>query len=201
MRALLLVGLLAVWSVPAAWALDDGDGLHALELPQLQGRVRLGYEGGGPGLAMPATARLSGVSVLGDYYFGGRYATRDGDSSGYRATTGVLVGSRLGTWGGHAPATLATGLVSVERQSFSLASAQPGGDLGNESAVPYVGFGYSSTSLKGGWGFSADLGVMALNPGNAMRLGRALGSVQSAEDLIRDLRLSPAVQVGASYSF
>ena len=76
-----------------------------------------------------------------------------------------------------------------------------GGDLGNDSAVPYVGFGYSSTSLKGGWGFSADLGVMALNPGNAMRLGRAFGSVQSAEDLIRDLRLSPAVQVGASYSF
>ena len=208
MRAscLLLVGSMALCVAPAAWALDEGDGLQALELPRLQGRVRLGYGSAAPDIAAPATAKLSGASVLGDYYFVGRLVTRDGDSSGFRATTGVFLGSRLGLWGGYGPAALSSSLVSVERHSFSLVSAQPGESASNSSnndggAVPYVGLGYSSSSLKGGWGFSADLGVMALNPGSALRLGRSLGSVQSAEDLVRDLRLSPVVQIGASYSF
>ena len=205
MRAsfLLLVGSIALGAGPAAWALDEGDGLQGgLELPRLQGRVRLGYGSADPAVT-DTTAKLSGAILLGDYYFSGRLVTRDGDSSGFRATTGVFLGSRLGLWGGYAPATLASGLVSVERHSFSLASTQPGGDNSSTDggAVPYLGFGYSSSSLKGGWGFSADLGVMALNPGSALRLGRSLGSVQSAEDLVRDLRLSPVVQIGASYSF
>ena len=206
MRAscLLLVASLGLGAVPAAWAVDDGGGLQVLELPRLQGRVRLGL---GSEAAYPAspgptgTAQLSGASMLGDYYFAGRQLTRDGDSSGFRATSGVFLGSRLGLWGGQSPATLASSLVSVERHSFSLASAQPAGEAGESGAVPYLGLGYSGSSLKGGWGFSADLGVMAMSPGSALALGRALGNLQSAEELIRELRLAPAAQVGVSYSF
>ena len=206
MRAscLSLVASLGLGAAPAAWAIDEGDGLQVLELPRVQGRVRLGLGSDAPYLAAPGltgNVQLSGASMLGDYYFAGRQLTRDGDSSGFRATTGVFLGSRLGLWGGPGPATLASSLVSVERHSFSLASAQPGAESGESAAVPYLGLGYSGSSLKGGWGFSADLGVMAMNPGNALALGRALGNLQSAEELVRELRLSPAVQVGVSYSF
>jgi hypothetical protein len=206
MRAscLLLVGSLGLWLAPSVWALDEGEGLQVVELPRLQGRVRLGMGSAPLDLAAPGAtgiARLSGASVLGDYYFSGRQLTRDGESSGFRATTGVFLGSRLGLWGGQGPAMLASSLVSVERHSFSLASETSGGDGGDNSAVPYVGLGYSGSSLKGGWGFSADLGLMALNPGNTQRLAHALGDMQSAEELVRDLRLSPVAQVGVSYSF
>lgn len=216
MRAscLLLVGWLALAAAPAISAapadeamLDDGDGLKPT-LPRLQGRVRLGMSAstldlsGTAGLA--ADARLSGASVLGDYYFGNRYATRDGDVSGIRATTGVYVGSRTGLWGGPTSLAPSAGVLSVERHSFSLAAPRWVDDVGNDrgsSTVPYIGLGYSSSSLKSGFSYSADLGLMALNPGNALRLGRAFGGGQSLEDLLRDLRFSPVVQVGASYSF
>jgi hypothetical protein len=200
----LLVGSLGLWATPSTWALGEGEGLQVVALPRLQGRVRLGMGSAPLDLAAPGapgSARLSGASVLGDYYFSGRQLTRDGESSGFRATTGVFLGSRLGLWGGQGPATLASSLVSVERHSFSLASAPSGADGGDSGAVPYLGLGYSGSSLKGGWGFSADLGVMALNPGNAQRFGRALADMQSAEELVRDLRVSPVAQVGMSYSF
>jgi len=216
MRAscLLLVGWLAVVAAPAVSAapadesmLDQGDGLK-LTLPRLQGRVRLGMSASTldlTGAAGPAAdTKLSGASVFGDYYFGNRYVTREGETAGFRATTGVFVGSRAGLWGG--PTTLAssTGVLSVERNSFSLAAPQWADDAGNDrasSTVPYIGLGYSSSSLKSSFSYSADLGLMALNPGNALRLGRTFGGGQSLEELLRDLRFSPVVQVGVSYSF
>jgi hypothetical protein len=216
MRAscLLLVGWLAAAAAPGATAApvatampDDGDGL-TLTLPRLQGRVRLGMGAstldlsGASGAAVDA--KLSGASVFGDYYFGDRQATRDGDTSGFRATTGVYIGSRTGLWGGPTSLAPSTGVLSVERQSFSLAVPSGSDDATGErtsSTVPYIGLGYSSSSLKGGFSYSADLGLMALNPGGALRLGRAFGGGQSLEDLLRDLRFSPVVQVGVSYSF
>ena len=208
MRAscLLLVGTLA--TVSAAWsAPEEGDGL-AVPLPKLQGRVRLGMSAPAPEVSsFPVTAsdaRLSGASVLGDYYFGTRHATRDGDSSGFRATSGLYLGSRTGLWGGQTSAAPGTGLVSVERQGFSLAAPPTPGEAGADggsAAVPYVGLGYSGSSIKSGWGFSADFGLMALNPGGALRLGRAFGGSQNLDDLLRELRFSPVVQLGVSYSF
>lgn len=217
MRAscLVLVGWLAVATSAAAAPADDaiaayGDGL-APTLPRLQGRVRLGMSAStldlSPLAAAGADARvnLSGASVLGDYYFGNRVATRDGDVAGFRATTGVYVGSRAGLWGGPASFAPGTAALIVERQSFSLAAPAWIDDATNNdrasSTVPYIGLGYSSGSLKGGFSYSADLGLMALNPGNALRLGRAFGNVQSLDDLLRDLRFAPVVQVGVSYSF
>jgi hypothetical protein len=69
---------------------------------------------------------------------------------------------------------------------------------GNQT-LPYLGIGYSGSSLRGGWGFSADLGVAAQNGGN-QRLMRSLMS-QSLDDTLRELRFTPVLQLGVSYRF
>lgn len=194
-----LLGTLGLAS--AAWAQTvQGDGLS---LPQLQGRVRLGMSvAAAPLASTDGAARISGASLLGDYYFG-RTALHDGDVSGIRATSGVYLGSRLGMWGGTGAQGLSSAAFSVETQTFGLASAVigPSNDTADSGAVPYFGLGYSGSSAKSGWGFSADLGLLALNPSGAVRFGRSLGAGQSLEDTLREMRLSPVLQLGASYSF
>ena len=200
----LLAGLIGTAALSPVHA-DEGDGL-SLSLPRVQGRVRLGMGVEAAGLGLSAgsgeLARLSGASVLGDYYFG-RYSARVGEASGFRATTGVFLGSRLGMWGGHTSAVLSGSLLSVERQSFSLVPLPRGSEVTGQDGgtVPYLGLGYSGTSIKGGWGFSADLGLMALNPGSVTGLGRVFSGGQNMDDLLRELRLAPVLQVGVSYSF
>lgn len=199
--------VLAAWGAAQA-AIDevDGEGLKA-QLPSVQGRVRLGLSASNtePWLTSghASDARLAGASLLGDYYIGGRTATRDGSSSGFRATSGLYLGARASLWGQALAPAGSLALFSVERHSFSLAApALPGeGDDAGVATVPYVGLGYSSHSIKWGLSFSADFGLMALNPGGALRLGRAFGGGQSVDDLLRELRLSPVVQLGVSYSF
>jgi hypothetical protein len=198
----LLVAVVAVGAFAPACA-EEGDGLT---LPRLQARVKFGI--GIDAAAIDSTgssgssARLSGASGLGDYYFG-RYSIRAGEAGGFRATSGVLLGSQLGIWGGPSAASPIGSAFSVERHTFSLLSPARGVELAGQDSgtVPYLGLGYSGSSAKGGWGFSADLGLMALNPGNAVRLGRVLGGGPTLDDVLRDMRMSPLVQVGASYSF
>lgn len=69
--------------------------------------------------------------------------------------------------------------------------------------VPYLGLGYTGLSLKGGWGLTADLGLVAEAPGNAGRVGRALfgSSNQSWDAALRDMRFSPVLQLGVNYAF
>ncbi len=200
--------LIAAWTIVAAapaWAASDGGEGLKLQLPSLQGRVLLGMSSPQPDAWLLASqggeARLSGASVLGDYYFRGRYATRDGDSGGFRATTGLYLGSRSNLWGASLAPQSYAGAFSVERHSFSLASSTGANEGDDSTAVPYLGLGYSGHSLKGSFSFSADFGLMALNPGSALRFGRAFGGGQSLDDLMRDLKLSPVVQLGVSYSF
>jgi len=198
----LLIGSLGLGGSTLAQA-DEGNGLA---LPQLQGRVGLGIEGSAVAARLSGSsdqpARLGDASLLGNYYFG-RYSTREGDDGGFRTTTGVYLGSRLGMWSGRSSGAPGGGLVSFERQSLSLLAPTQSTDVANPESgtVPYFGIGYSGSSLKGGWGFSADLGLMALNPGGAARLGRMFGGGQTLDDAVRELRLSPMVQFGASYSF
>lgn len=198
----ILVVALAAGAAGAAepW---QGEGL-AVELPQWQGRVRLGYSAPAAdsfAAGIATQARLSGASLLGDYYFGPRLATRDGAVGGFRATSGLLVGSQAGLWGGYAGGAAVSGPVAIERPSFALVSPAWAATNGDASAaVPYLGLGYSGYSFKGGWEISADFGLMALQPGSALRLGRAFGG-QSLDDLVRDLRLAPVLQLGVSYSF
>ena len=190
----LLVGVLGLGAAPLAQA-DEADGLT---LPRLQGRVKLGMGPEAAGAGLNGSAKLTGASVLGDYYFG-REVSRAGDASGFRVTSGVFLGSQLGLWGGHPSAQMSGSLLSVERHSFSLLALPRGAE--DAGTVPYLGLGYSGTSLKGAFSFSADFGLMALNPGNAVRLGRTFNGGQSLDDVLREVRLAPLVQVGVSYQF
>jgi len=78
--------------------------------------------------------------------------------------------------------------------------------LGSTSrrAMPYVGLGYSTGGLSanrwGGWGLSADIGLQA-SQGGDWPLGRALESPAGMGDLLRELRLTPVLQLGVSYAF
>lgn len=189
-------------------ASSDGGLVPSWSSP-LRGRLSLGFNAPAAGMALTAApASLVSARLLGDYYFS-RPAAADGRARGFRATSGVLFGSRLAAWGGPVAAgagALGAATVSVERRSFGLLpgaldaaglDARP-----STTAVPYVGVGYSNAfDSQGRWGISADLGLMALRrQDGGVRLGRALGS-QSVDDALRDLRLAPMLQLGVSYSF
>jgi hypothetical protein len=173
--------------------------------PRLQARLGISAEAPAAsadryGLASASGAsRLQGATLLGDFYFDRNAATSD-ILGGFRATSGLLFGTQ-GLIGGSAAAAprLAGRSLSLGMHSLpSSASANGAGDAGN--ALPYLGLGYSSLDARGGWGFSADLGLMAQNPGS-VRLGRAFGSTQGMEDTLRELRLAPVLQLGVNYAF
>ena len=63
--------------------------------------------------------------------------------------------------------------------------------------LPYVGIGYTGLAPRSGWGFSADLGLIAKSPGNSPRIGGG----PSLDDQIRDMRMTPLLQLGVSYAF
>lgn len=76
-------------------------------------------------------------------------------------------------------------------------------------SVPYAGISYTTASVFGGerglasstWSFNIDLGVMALAPRSAVRLGSTGATQDRLDDMLRELRLSPLLQLGVSYSF
>lgn len=122
--------------------------------------------------------KINSVSLMGDYYLSRGWL---GTSGGWRATSGVLLGARSSVW-----------------SSPSLLDRRTGGDSGESGTQPYLGLGYTGWSSKGGWGLSADVGLVGL-PRSATRFGRA--GVSSLDDTVRDLRFAPLVQLGLSYSF
>jgi len=143
--------------------------------------------------------QVNAGQLLGDYYWSGLRPTGVGRSGGFRATSGLLLGQRalaLGT------PTLASPQGVGLTLSRSSRPAVGTGDSLNEpwSAVPYVGIGYSGISLRGGWGFTADVGLAGTAGGLRTRRDTAFGT-QGVEDLLRELRLTPVLQFGASYAF
>lgn len=171
--------------------------------PTFRSRVVFGLTGPVDTASAPSfSPAIISARLLGDYYFS-RPTAANGRAEGFRATSGLLVGSRLGTWIGAPSAALGLSTVSIERRGSGLLTSSldaAGRDVGVDATVPYVGIGYSNAFDKGRWGISADLGLMALRSGNGLRLGRALG-MQGADDALRDMRLSPMLQLGVSYSF
>ena len=161
-----------------AWA--EGDGLSTdadrVPWPRLGARVvPLGAPSWRADLAPYARTGLktSSLGFLGDMYFGS--ASERADNGGFRATSGVIFGGRP---------PVASDLSAVEG-----------------ATVPYVGVGYSNAWPKSGWRISADLGLVSLSPSGATGIGRVFGGSQSLDDLVRDMRLAPVVQLGVSYSF
>jgi len=109
--------------------------------------------------------------VLGDFYFNVPGLQLPASMGGLRASSGLISGLR---------STVQT--ISTE-------------------TLPYLGLGYTGLSLKGGWGITADVGMALENPGSAARAGRALFGNQGFEQALREVQLSPVLQVGVSYAF
>lgn len=205
---------LALWTAPAAAQAGDG-GLRwnpsqlaneGRPLPHWQGRLGLAAADESPGVAIDTSHRVLAASVMGDYFFSAQALSGRG---GFRATGGLLIGSRNSLWSGAFGATqLAPGLNAERRElsSYSLAPLAADGDVGDGSALPYVGLGYTGLfgkrPLTGmGWGFSADLGLISLSPRSAVRLGNAGVGQTSVTELVRDLQLNPMLHLGVSYAF
>lgn len=169
----------------------DGLGLQA-DQARWQARVQLSsLEGQG--------ARLLSANLLGDYYLTG--SGLGGFAGGLRATGGMMMGSA-------SLAQSSAGLaltrdfrqrLAVGQRSVSL--LRPDTQLLGDAApsLSYLGIGYSGQSLRGGWGFSADLGLIGPLSLGGLRLG--LSRNTGAEELLRDLRLKPVLQLGLSYSY
>jgi hypothetical protein len=146
-----------------------------------------------------AGLKVQGLSLIGDYYFA-RLPLGSHGAGGFRASSGVLFGSNTPLWAGQAVASPPFGL--SRRSSLGLLSGTPGADaMVDNTTIPYVGLGYSGLTGRGGWGFAADLGVMAQSGASSVRFGRLFGGTQSLDDLLRDIRLTPVLQLGVSYSF
>ena len=140
------------------------------------------------------------MSLMGDVYFGGSRTS----AGGFRATSGLIYGSRTSLAGMSAMAP-ASGQLNVDRRVFGATAPGLGyaTDPANDSngTLPYIGVGYSSLAARSGWSFSADLGLVSLAPSNAVRFGRVFGGSQNLDDVVRDMKLTPVIQLGASYSF
>lgn len=199
----LAAGLLA-----SAWA-AGGDGLKAraddLTWARWQARLLLGTTAPAWRSSLKETEsvglRVSAFSLSGDYYFTDALFDRV-SLGGLRATSGLIVGPRSQATAGQTGLGAQGSAFVAERRLLgsnaapSLVDATP-----DVSSVPYLSFGYTGLSLRGKWSFSADLGVVALQPSNAARLGRVFGGSQSFDDVLREMRLAPVLQMGVSYAF
>jgi hypothetical protein len=189
---------LVTMSASPVWAQGQGLVLDATNAfgPRLQARVGVNTS--------LATADGSSVSwqqqagvVLGDYYFSRARLGEMQVSSGFRATSGVLLGQRSLALSTPALAQGTTiGLTTLRQPRL----AMPGLEVAAEpwAAVPYVGVGWSGLSAKGGWGVSADFGFAGRSYASG---GLRVSGGQSLDDLLRELRLTPMVQLGVSYAF
>jgi hypothetical protein len=210
MRVVLWIASAAALLLPPAAARAEGEGLlaDADRVPWARFQSRIGYGPGAP--AWRATLapfersglQVGGLGLLSDVYLFGTKDAANAPVTGFRATSGLIIGSRS-PWLGTAAAP-SNGMFAADRRLFgpTAPALTTSSDFGiDASTVPYIGIGYSNLWPKSGWSFSADLGVVSQNPGNVARFGRVVGGSQSLDDLVRDMRLAPVVQLGVSYSF
>ena len=188
--------MVAALSAPAQAA--EGLSIQDSTWPRWQARLWLGPAAASPASTAETVTRIGSASLLGDYYFGAS-GLRLG---GFRATSGLLVGGLAGPLGGRSVGL--SGRMSASSlngpSGIGAESGEAAADL--SSAVPYLGLGYSNAGPLGGWGFSADLGLVAQNPSGAVQFGRALfGPARGLEDAVRQMRLTPVLQVGVRYAF
>jgi hypothetical protein len=177
----------------------DGRGLvvdpERLSWPSLQARLQLSTEALAPSLGSfdSVTLRPRSAALFGDYYVSRPYF---GNTGGMRLTSGVVTGPRGAVFGpGQATAPGPFG-ISLAPRGAGPSFADNGEGT---QTLPYLGIGYSGSSLRGGLSFSADLGLTAQNSGN-QRLVRSM-TTQTLDDTLRELRFTPVVQLGVSYRF
>jgi hypothetical protein len=182
----------AVWAQSPGLTFDD----RVQFGPRLQARVGVNTSTAPSDGSSASWHQQAGV-LLGDYYFSRARLGQGQVSSGFRATSGLMLGQRslaLGTPALAGPQGMAVTQLRQPR------SALPAIESASEpwAAVPYIGIGWSGVSVRGGWGVSADLGVSGRSGSNG---GLRVNGNQSLDDLLRELRISPMVQVGVSYAF
>jgi hypothetical protein len=130
---------------------------------------------------------LQGASVLGDYIFASPAF------GSFRATGGLFFGNAGG-------APLLSGSAGP-RLGLSLqggAAISPGQD--SAGTLPYLGLGFSSAALLPSMSVTADFGWVAGQSSALVGGGRPLFGNQASAAL-RDLRISPVLQLGLRYAF
>ncbi|CAM5792570.1 hypothetical protein [Rhizobacter fulvus] len=194
--AFALVSTAALAADPAPYA-----GVDSLSWSRWQGRLSLGTPATPWRLGADSpNAKLGSASLMGDYYFS-RSLVGARQLGGFRATSGLIVGPR--SLLGSAQGGFASGnAFSIGSRSIGLAPAPLAGDPAAETTTaPYLGVGYTNLSVRNGWSFNADLGLVAQGSGSGARLGRGLTGGQSLDDAVREMRMTPLLQLGVSYAF
>jgi len=184
---------------------NEGNGLTVkgdeFQWPRWQGRLSM--SSASPAWTRtfgPTTPGLSGLTLMGDYYLTDSLLGPK-RAGGFRATSGVVVGPRSVAAANLGAGSSGSGFNVDRRITGQATTALPGDQAVDTPTLPYLGIGYTGLSPRGGWSFNADLGLVSLSPGNAVKLGRFLGGGQSLDDTVRDMRWSPVMQLGVSYSF
>lgn len=200
--AWMLFGALALGTAASAADLDTTPAATG-QAPwaRWQGRLSLGTASTPwrSGADNPA-AKFSSASLMGDYYFSRPLLADPQQLGGFRATSGLIFGPRSTLSTGQ-PGLASSGFSIGTRPTAAVAPSSYPGDAANEVATtPYLGVGYTSLSLRSGWSFSADLGLVAQGSGG-VRLGRSHAANQGLDDAVRDIRMTPLLQFGVSYSF
>jgi hypothetical protein len=152
------------------------------------------------GLLIEPIKRGAGTLLwFGDHYLTGPGFGDGSLSGGLRLTSGLTLGSRAEARA-LPPPRLLGGLSAGLRHGDDIAPGLAARD-GERIALPYVGLGYTTLSVRGGWGVSADIGLGGMRPGERLRLGTSGTSAAQVEDILNRLRLAPVLQLGVSYTF
>ncbi len=156
--------------------------------PQWQARLSvMGPQGAASVLARPGEVFTNGLALpsgrptlalLGDYYFA-RPAFGQ-----FRASGGLLWGASPGS------STALGGLYAHGALTLHPADT-----------VPYAGLGYSGTLWHDNLSLNADLGLIPERPAAAAHDSRALFGTQGMGQALRELRVSPVLQLGMRYRF
>ncbi len=132
---------------------------------------------------------VQGGALLGDYYF----ATPSFGS--FRASGGLVSGSLGGLPLAAGSAGPLLGLsVNASAQPLATGSEPPG-------TLPYLGVGFTGSPWLHGLAISADVGLVAERLSAASGVGRAAFGNQAMDNALRELRLSPMLQLGVRYTF
>lgn len=203
---LVLLCTLGMANAQSGLRLDKIGGYWSTARPQLQLNAVV-LDAGSPWLrgataGMESAPNTPAASLIGDYYFSKQLTDALVPRSGFRASSALLVrasGVSLSelAWSSRSM----TSVAAPSRLQLGYQGAGWSEPTHDVSALPYLGIGYSDYSLKNGWSFWADLGLVVQSPGAVGGLGRTLSGAQGLEEMVRELQLSPMLQFGANYSF